>query len=62
MDVISLGKAKKAQEAIAEVQDRLGMNGSEQGSDVTDQYNNVKEQLEELEKKDPQVIIHNCFG
>jgi hypothetical protein len=59
MDVISLSKATKAKKAIKKLQDRLGMNGTEQGKDVRDIYANVKTRLEELEKKDPGVTLYN---
>jgi hypothetical protein len=59
MDVISLSKATKAKKAIKKLQDRLGMNGTEQGKDVRDIYANVKTRLEELEKKDPHITLYN---
>ena len=59
MDVISLGKATKAKKIIKKLQDRLGMNGTEQGKDVRDIYANVKTRLEELEKKDPHITLYN---
>ena len=59
MDVISLSKATKAKKSIKKLQDRLGMNGTEQGKDVRDIYANVKTRLEELEKKDPHITLYN---
>jgi F5/8 type C domain len=59
MDVISLGKSMKAKKSIKKLQDRLGMNGTEQGNDVRDIYANVKTRLEELEKKDPGITLYN---
>ncbi|OXB94734.1 discoidin domain-containing protein [Parageobacillus galactosidasius] len=59
MDVISLSKATKAKKFIKKLQDRLGMNGTEQGKDVRDIYANVKTRLEELEKKDPHITLYN---
>lgn len=59
MDVISLGKAKKAKQAIKETQDRLGYGGTEQDLDIRDKHENTKKRLEELEKRDPGVELFN---
>jgi hypothetical protein len=59
MDVISLGKAMKAKRAIKQLQNRLGMNGTEQGNDVRDIHANVKARLEALEAKNPGITLYN---
>ena len=50
MDIISYSKAKKAKQSIKETQDRLGVNGTEQGLDIRDKYETVKERLDALDK------------
>jgi hypothetical protein len=59
MDVISYQKAAKAKKEIKLTQDRLGMNGTENDLDIRDNYENVRERLEELEKKNPSVDLYN---
>jgi hypothetical protein len=63
MDIISLSKAMKAKKSIKNVQDRLGMNGTEAGGvDVKGGLANVKTRLEAIEAKDPHVTLFNRVG
>lgn len=59
MDVISYQKAAKARDALKFAQDRLGMNGTEQGLDIRDKYETVDERVTELEKNNPEIELYN---
>jgi len=59
MDVVSYAKSIKAKKRIQQLQNRLGMNGTEQGNDVRDVYESVKQRLETLEQKSPKMALYN---
>jgi hypothetical protein len=57
VDVIALSKANKAKKAMKQLTGRLGMEGTESGSDIMNGFASVKARLDDLDTKNPSLVL-----